>query len=198
MTVLQKYRGAMMDSHHVLREQAEHDSGRTPPTRWRTPSRRRSSFRTPVARPIFVRRAPLPSAIERRHANVVAATNAAQRPSGRRAALAAWTPRLVIAAPRCSRASSMCSSSRCGRSISRCPTARCCRPTASSASNTISISGRTSAGRSPTAIFSFSARFYVVLRSPSALLSRSRSTSACAARRSGARSSSIRWRSRSW
>ena len=58
----------------------------------------------------------------------------------------------------------------------------CCRPMRSSASSTTSNSGRTSAGRSPTATSSSSAASMSFSRSRSASRSRSRSTSACAAK----------------
>ena len=105
---------------------------------------------------------------------------------------------LLLSLRRSWRASSMSSSSRSGRCTSRCRTALSCRHTALSASNPISICGPTSAGRSPTAIFSFSASSTSSSRCWSASRSRLRSINASRAKPSGARSFSIPSPSRSW
>ena len=85
---------------------------------------------------------------------------------------------------------------RAGRSTSRCPTRRCCRPTASSASKPYFDLWSNARWKIAYGNLFFFSAFYVVLSiAGRAGAGHRASISACAARRSGARSSSIRSRS---
>ena len=90
----------------------------------------------------------------------------------------------------------MCSSSRCGRSIFRCPTVRCCRPRFRRIRALFRSLGEPSLEdrlQQSVLVQRLLCRPVAASASPW----RSRSISACAAKRSGARSFSIRWRCRS-
>ncbi len=133
MTVLQKYRGAMMDVDHRVRELRHVARGR----RQRHGRRGRSADVDRRRR----RRAAGPALGEPMPVTTLDRDDDRVRPDGPPASRDRLGRAGAVPGARCprsSRASSTSSSSPPGRSTSRSPTRRCCRPTASSASRTTS------------------------------------------------------------
>ena len=132
MTVLQKYRGAMMDviTSFVNTPTMTREGRRQ--RRWPTRSRRRSSPPSAAAPTNLARGGRSSLERERNGERSERGVAAVRKPAPGRDMLTAWTPRLVILPSAVASFIYVFVFTR-GRSTSRCRTARCCRPTTSSA-----------------------------------------------------------------